>query len=235
MFSLIVFVGCSNKMSVEELRDNIKNHLKEKYGGYFVKYSLKGENHTRLTIKFNDKFDKLSPDQQEEILTDIENYFDKQWNRLQIKEPSDKVLSDPEKESKRIKDIVLNYTPYIYVDTPKWHYYKTIDGEWYYQNKIASYPVNTNQTNDDGNQLYLSDSDILKVWNIAKNAVKERLKSPSSAKFPQLVNNFVQSSGDKINVFAYVDAKNDFGTMIRSQFLVVLDKNFNVESVDIEK
>ncbi|TWU26450.1 hypothetical protein Pla52o_03030 [Novipirellula galeiformis] len=71
----------------------------------------------------------------------------------------------------------------------------------------------------------------------AKNAVKERLKSPSSASFPWGSDNYkVSNLGDRWMVSGYVDAENGFGAKIRRHWIVELEKDhsfgdFVVQSV----
>lgn len=75
---------------------------------------------------------------------------------------------------------------------------------------------------------YLSDEDIAKFQVTAQHAVKDKLKSPSTAKFSdekvQRANNMVMVSGN-------VDAQNSFGATLRNGYLVQIDYSKN-EAVD---
>lgn len=68
------------------------------------------------------------------------------------------------------------------------------------------------------------------AWVVAEEAVKTKLKSPSTAKFPfSSISKGVdiKSSGDIYVVESYVDAKNDFGAVIRSNFKVKFKRDGN--------
>lgn len=56
----------------------------------------------------------------------------------------------------------------------------------------------------------------------AKDAVKARLKAPSTAKFCSYSDFDVSHSGDTWTVEGWVDAQNGFGATIRSKFRVVV-------------
>lgn len=56
------------------------------------------------------------------------------------------------------------------------------------------------------------------AYNYSQDRVKELLKAPASAKFPDFENRFVEMVGDDYKVQAYVDAQNGFGAMIRTSF-----------------
>lgn len=70
------------------------------------------------------------------------------------------------------------------------------------------------------------------AWVMATNAVKEQLKSPSSAKFPSQNSGRISSKGNnKYEISSYVEAKNSLGVMIKNNFTVVLEINedYNTE------
>lgn len=57
------------------------------------------------------------------------------------------------------------------------------------------------------------------VWVDAQEAVKNELKSPSTADFPWGYDDYVTDNGDgTYSVSAYVDAENSFGAKVRSNF-----------------
>lgn len=62
--------------------------------------------------------------------------------------------------------------------------------------------------------------DKARIISKTKNAVKERLKSPSSAEFCPLHEFQFVESGTDLYVSGYVDAQNSFGAMLRSKFKV---------------
>lgn len=61
-----------------------------------------------------------------------------------------------------------------------------------------------------------SDSDYWYAVTAAQNLVKEKLKSPSTAKFPIFPSEYVvRRSGDKWSVAGYVEAQNGFGATVK--------------------
>ena len=48
--------------------------------------------------------------------------------------------------------------------------------------------------------------------------IKEKLKSPRSAKFPGFDSRFVKKNGTTYSIDSYVDAQNSFGALIRKNF-----------------
>ncbi|AJD26861.1 hypothetical protein G8E05_10780 [Clostridium botulinum] len=79
----------------------------------------------------------------------------------------------------------------------------------------------------------------IEVYKASQEFVKENLKAPATAEFPNFEDGKVVVAGDekKYTVIAYVDAENSFGAKIRSKFLCNLkdDDNggYEVEFVDI--
>jgi hypothetical protein len=95
------------------------------------------------------------------------------------------------------------------------------------------------------------------TWAMSTAAVKERLKSPSTAAFPALPDSFavsgkaryrrfdadsvkfkIDTGFTKATVEGWVDSQNGFGAMIRGDFLVTLERldtasEWVVEAVDI--
>ena len=53
----------------------------------------------------------------------------------------------------------------------------------------------------------------------SKELVRDKLKSPSSADFPIYDPSFVTKKGNTYTVIAYVDAKNSFGTKVRTNYV----------------
>lgn len=82
-------------------------------------------------------------------------------------------------------------------------------------------------------------------WALAEKAVKNKLKSPSSAKFPFSYGSngvSIQSSGNNYKVTAYVEAENSFGAKLKKNFVVYLTRSgtgknakFSVTSCDIKE
>lgn len=56
------------------------------------------------------------------------------------------------------------------------------------------------------------------AWVLSQDAVKDRLKVPSTAKFPEMDSSFVSSHDSIYTVHAYVDAQNTFGATMRSEY-----------------
>lgn len=61
----------------------------------------------------------------------------------------------------------------------------------------------------------------------AERAVKERLKAPATATFPDCFRQEVRATPDRGTVYVkgYVDSQNSFGAMLRSTFVVKLQRN----------
>lgn len=71
----------------------------------------------------------------------------------------------------------------------------------------------------------------------AEIAVKNRLKAPSTAKFPVYTQAKVTHSGDVYTVVSYVDSQNGFGAILRSYFKVKMrlrGERFEVLEVVVE-
>jgi len=54
----------------------------------------------------------------------------------------------------------------------------------------------------------------------SQNVIKAILKSPSTAKFPNITEWYIAKDREKIVVQSYVDAQNSFGAFLRSQFQI---------------
>ena len=69
----------------------------------------------------------------------------------------------------------------------------------------------------------VSDDYKLALFTLAQEEVKNRLKSPSSAKFPiNYLGDEVQyeRNGDRYTIASWVEAENSFGAMLRQQFML---------------
>ena len=82
-------------------------------------------------------------------------------------------------------------------------------------------------SNNDTNFSELSSDDQNGfIWEMAKTAVKDNLKSPSTAKFPTYNNATIKSEGNNVfTISSYVDAQNGFGATIRSNFIAKIKVN----------
>lgn len=69
-------------------------------------------------------------------------------------------------------------------------------------------------------RMAMSSSDQIDLKIRCENGVKEALKSPSTAKFPNIDEWYFGKDKEKIVVQSYVDAQNSFGAMLRSKFQV---------------
>jgi hypothetical protein len=78
------------------------------------------------------------------------------------------------------------------------------------------------------------------AYNYAEDFIEERLKSPSTAKFPgtfQKNKHSTSLGGGKYRISSWVDSKNVFGAMIRSRWsckITFVDGNVKVENIIIE-
>ncbi len=65
------------------------------------------------------------------------------------------------------------------------------------------------------------------LWGMAEDAVKNNLKSPSTAKFPFSYSSaeFKDLGDNEFEITSYVDAENGFGATIRNDFTVTIKVN----------
>ncbi len=74
-------------------------------------------------------------------------------------------------------------------------------------------------------RIAMSISEKTDIQTRCQNGVKSILKSPSSAKFPNITNWYIGKDKEKILVQSYVDAQNGFGAMIRNEFQVTFSSS----------
>ena len=86
-----------------------------------------------------------------------------------------------------------------------------------YQKKLSSF--------------YLTASQETTLQIAVQNGVKSVLTSPSSAKFPLITNwsFYKDPAEDTVTIESYVEAKNAFGTMIRTYFVVIYEITGDIE------
>lgn len=88
--------------------------------------------------------------------------------------------------------------------------------------------------------IILGTDHFVKLTTIAEDAVKANLKAPSTAKFPGVILDADQwsfkatfkgtSDGNVLyQIQSYVDAQNSFGAMLRSNFVVTVEINWNTK------
>ena len=83
------------------------------------------------------------------------------------------------------------------------------------------YDSGVKMTKEQFDSLHVSESDKVAYYLIAKEIVKNSLKSPKSADFPWLMDDIgFGKNGDIVAVQGYVDAMNSFEAQIRSQWTV---------------
>jgi len=72
------------------------------------------------------------------------------------------------------------------------------------------------------------------AWAAAETAVKSKLKAPSTAKFESYKKDKVEHvEDDTFKIESYVDAQNGFGAMIRNNFIVTIEFDFEDESFTV--
>ena len=83
-----------------------------------------------------------------------------------------------------------------------------------------------NYSHSHSNSKYSEDETELMIKMYAEDIIKEKLKSPSTAKFPSLSNwSIYESSYNTYSVSSYVDAENGFGAEIRTYFSLTVTTN----------
>jgi|GEM_PF-3592956 len=64
------------------------------------------------------------------------------------------------------------------------------------------------------------------AWELAKDAISDKLKAPASAKFPEYNIHFMKPfMGNSVLITSYVDAQNSFGALLRTKFVCVAKYN----------
>jgi hypothetical protein len=92
--------------------------------------------------------------------------------------------------------------------------------------------------NSDGSSS--SEHSKMIAYNYAEDFIEERLKSPSTAKFPGIFQKKMHSTslgGGKYRISSWVDSQNGFGAKIRSRWsckIIFVDGNVKVENIIIE-
>lgn len=82
------------------------------------------------------------------------------------------------------------------------------------------------------NDYYVSYGEKLNLKTLCEDTIKDLLKSPSTAKFPNASKWNVWKEDGKIYIQSYVDAQNSFGAELRSEFQFIIDTDSNtVESL----
>lgn len=79
----------------------------------------------------------------------------------------------------------------------------------------------------------LNDSQVAEYQVIAQDAVKARLKAPSTANFDNW--KVLKSKDGTVLITGTVDAQNSFGAKIRNSFMVTVDANKQVSSLNFIK
>ena len=84
-----------------------------------------------------------------------------------------------------------------------------------------------------------SNNEIL-AYNYAKDFVKEKLKSPSSAIFPstrEKVEHVINLGGGEYKINSWVESQNSFGAMIKTDFscrIIFIDGSVKVKDLKVE-
>lgn len=76
--------------------------------------------------------------------------------------------------------------------------------------------------NDDGTSNYSKDKLYIQCYSFSQDLVKNKLKSPKTAKFPSYSDSFITDNGDTIIVTAYVNAQNSFGATIKTNYVATI-------------
>jgi hypothetical protein len=69
------------------------------------------------------------------------------------------------------------------------------------------------------------DKDQVMAFIQCKNLVRDRLKAPSTAKFPLIERTVTKTSDGDYQVLSYVDAQNSFGAQIRSNYVCTIKRS----------
>lgn len=90
--------------------------------------------------------------------------------------------------------------------------------------KTTTKTSSTTNTQMSGYRAYsLSEKQKTEAWIAAQYHVKNKLKSPSTAKFPGFRDELVTVSGGNVVVNAWVDAQNEYGATLRREYKCVME------------
>ena len=77
-----------------------------------------------------------------------------------------------------------------------------------------------------GNRPLSGEQLTIEAWTQSKSFISDYLKAPGSAQFPSFSDAIVEKIGsDRYSVVSYVDAKNSFGTSIRTKYHCILKRD----------
>lgn len=81
-------------------------------------------------------------------------------------------------------------------------------------------------TNNSSNTISWEQEDnMIEAYVMAQQFVEQRLKSPSTAKYPLVASECTtRMEGQKYKINAYVDSQNSFGASIRANFIAVVEQ-----------
>jgi|GEM_PF-2704638 len=219
------------------LHKYIENQLSKEVPG-FQSGSFSGQYATNLTLKVGNAFS--SQDTSDEImgLDKTASDYSNECTNLEIDYGT---VADF--ETANIPDVVIHVVSNDGNATYSNGDLTDFTGEKYNITNFPAWQQQVDQTLQDASTsnsepataTSLTDEQKIQAWDAAKSAVKQQLKSPSTAKFPWYSPNFVNVMNGKVVVVAYVDAENGFGAKIRADFEVDLDGNLNVLNVDVQQ
>lgn len=111
-----------------------------------------------------------------------------------------------------VKNIIL------YLDSNNEVYsLRYIDYDLYFNEKVVATINDYTMSTDDASDLMI----------MCQEKVKDILKSPSTAKFPNILNWGFRREKNIVTISSYVDAQNGFGAEIRSTFQFTIDTSTN--------
>lgn len=100
---------------------------------------------------------------------------------------------------------------------------KTVHSIWYKDIALYSDGAKIATVQD----YVLTDDEAIEIMYQCENTIKSILKSPSTAKFPNILNWRFGKEKGQIIVQSYVDSQNSFGAEVRSQFQIIIDTQEN--------
>lgn len=199
---------------------SIKNSYKDVVGNYewVKKYSTQGYKDLELVLVVNDKYNSLSYSEKKLALNKI---FDRIMGIS--------YLHHDNLDSKK----VLETEKIIVKNDGKIEKYNSFNLDDLGEYKDVLYPELGNNPNSSNSSVSSSGKSTTTKFNdteiivYVKYCVKQKLKVPSTAKFPSINEFKITEGNDGISVTGYVDAENSFGAKVRTEFLVLLDKTGN--------
>ncbi|WML35344.1 hypothetical protein [Clostridium sp. OS1-26] len=158
----------------------------------------------------------ITKEQENEVITILKECGINKIQKIEHDSSLDGINIEGEKgyrlKAENIDNIILYITKDSKVNMVRW-----ADNSLYENGKVISKITDFTLSNKEVSDLQVK----------CQNAVKSVLKSPSTAKFPNILEWKFAKNKEKIIVQSYVDSQNSFGAEVRSEFRITLSPDGN--------